>query len=300
MNAFPPARQRGLTVHLVVMIVLSLAAATAFWLAFNTPVGLLFALYLVLFLAMVIPVPILAYRFYALTRANYQLDRNILRLTWGLRVEDIPVADVEWIRPVKGLLAPLSLPLFRLPGGILGVTRQWDIGEVEFLASATDTLLLVATPRRVYAISPEDPNRFAAAFQKVIEMGSLQRGESHSQYPSFVIAIAWENLWVRYLWLTGLFLNIGALVWVSVLIPTAQQVPLGFGPDGAPLEVVPAARLILLPFLSAVLFSAGWLLGLFFYRRPDQRVQSISLWSSSTLMSLGFLIAIFFILTTPH
>lgn len=300
MNAFPPPRQRGFIIHLALIVVFSLAAVSMFWLLFQTPVGLFFALYLVLFLLAVIPVPILAYRAYALTRGNYLLDRNILRLTWGLRVEDIPVADVEWIRPVQGLLAPLTLPLLRLPGSILGVTRQWDIGDVEFLASEKTTLLLVATHRRVYAISPEDPARFAAAFQKVIEMGSLQRGESRSQFPSFLVGIAWENPVARYLWLAGLFLNIGSLVWVSVIAPGAQSVPFGFGPDGSPLEVGPAVQLILLPMLSAVLFVIGWLLGLFFYRRTDQQIHALAVWASSTLTSFGFLVAIFFLLTTPR
>lgn len=299
MNEFPPPRQRGFFIHLVLIGVLSLVAVAAFWLVFQTPVGLTFAIYVVLFLASVIPAPILAYRAYALTRANYELDRNTLRLTWGLRSEEIPISEVEWLRPVQGLLAPLSLPLFRLPGGILGVTRQPDIGEVEFLASEAGTLILVATPRRVYAISPENPAAFAAAFQKTIEMGSLTPGKSSSEYPSFVVGQAWESLLVRYLWLAGLFLNIGSLVWLSLLIPSNRLVPFGFGPGGAPLQAVPVAQLILLPFLSAVLFTAGWLLGLFFYRRAEQRILSLTVWASGALSSFLFLFAIFFIVTTP-
>lgn len=299
MNEFPPPRQRGLVIHIVLIALLSVVAVISFWLVFQTPVGIDFALYAVLFLASVIPLPILAYRAYALARANYQLDRNTLRLMWGLRVEEIPVSEVEWLRPVQGLVAPLSLPFFRLPGSILGVTRQPDIGEVEFLASEADTLLLVATPRRVFAISPENPAAFAAAFQKIIEMGSLTPGKSRSEFPSFVVGRAWESALVRYLWLAGLFLNIGSLVWVSVLIPSARQIPLGFGSGGVPLEAVPAAQLILLPFLSIVLFVAGWLLGVFFYRRADQRVLSLTLWASSSLTALFFLAAIYFIVTTP-
>ncbi len=299
MNAFPPDRQRGLLIHLILIGVLSLMSVSTFWLVFQTPVGVSFAIDVILFLASVIPVPILAYRAYALTRANYELDRNTLRLIWGLRVEEIPVSEVEWLRPVQGLIAPLSLPLFRLPGSILGVTRQPDIGEVEFLAAETATMILVATPKRVYAISPADQAGFAAAFQKVIEMGSLTPGRSHSEFPSFVVAKAWESSLVRYLWLAGLFLNLGGLIWVSILIQTTQGVPLGFGPGGAPLQVVPAAQLILLPLLSAVLFTAGWLLGLFFYRRADQQVLALTVWFSSALSAVLFLFAIFFIISAP-
>src|SRR5512137_1790452 len=126
MNEFPPPRQRGLVIHIVLAILLGAISGLALWLTFQTPVGLLFAVYVLLFFATAIPTPFLAYRAYALTRANYFLDRNTLRLVWGLRAEDIPVTDVEWIRPVAGLLAPINLPWFRLPGGILGMTRQPD------------------------------------------------------------------------------------------------------------------------------------------------------------------------------
>lgn len=299
MNDFPPPRQRGLVIHIALITLLVITAGVSFWQVFQTPVGMAFAIYVVLFLASAIPLPVLAYRLYALGRANYQLDRNTLRLMWGMRVEEIPVSEIEWLRPVQGLVAPLALPLFRLPGSILGLTRQADIGEVEFMASESDSLLLVATPRRVYAISPENPAAFAAAFQKIIEMGSLTPGKGRSEFPSFVVGRAWESAWVRFLWLAGLALNVASLVWVSALIPTSQQVPLGFGSGGAPLEAVPAAQLILLPLLSIVLFAIGWLAGVFFYRRADQQVLSLTLWASSALASLFFLLAIYFIVTTP-
>ena len=299
MKEFPPPRQRGLVIHIAIAMVLGSLSALALWLTFQTPVGILFTFYVLLFFATAIPTPILAYRAYALTRANYLLDRNSLRLIWGLRVEEIPVRDVEWMRPVTGLLAPISLPWFRLPGGILGVTRQPDIGRVEFLASESSTLLLVATARQIFAISPEDPAGFVAAFQKTTELGSLQPAQGQSQYPSFVVTRAWDSLVVRFIWLAGSFLNIGLLAWVSTLITTVQRVPLGFGPSGLPLEPVASAQLILLPFLSAIVFVVGWLAGLFFYRKPEQQALALAVWAASTLTALLFLIAVFALITAP-
>jgi hypothetical protein len=299
MNEFPPPRQRGLVIHIALAILLGSLSGLALWLTFHTQVGLLFAFYILLFFATAIPTPILSYRAYALTRANYLLDRNSLRLMWGLRVEDIPVTDVEWIRPVAGLLAPINLPWFRLPGGILGVTRQPDIGRVEFLASEAGTLLLVATAKQIFAISPENPTAFAAAFQKITEMGSLQPAQGRSQYPSFVVVRAWDNAVARFMWLAGIFLNIGLLVWVSTLISTVKRVPLGFGPSGLPLEAVATAQLILLPFLSVLIFIVSWLAGLVFYRKSEQQVLALAVWASSTLTALLFLIAVYFLVTTP-
>jgi len=299
MNEFPPARQRGLVIHLIVILILGAISLTMFWFVFQTPVGLVFTIDILVALATFIPLPILAYRAYALTRGNYFLDRDNLRLVWGLRVEEIPVANVEWVRPVAALPVPLALPWFRLPGGLLGRSHHPDLGNIEFLASETRTLLLVATARRIYAISPADPAAFIVAFQRAIEMGSLARVEAHSQYPSFVVAVAWENVIVRYLWLAGVFLNVGLLIWVTVLAPGLQRIPLGFTPAGTPQEAVSGAQLILLPILSAILFVIGWLGGLFFYRRPDQRVLALAVWASNVVCALFFLLAVFFLITTP-
>ncbi len=299
MTEFPPARQRGLAVHFILASLLSLVSFVALWLTFQTEVGFLFAIYVLIFVATAVPVPILAYRAYALTRANYFLDRNTLRLVWGLRIEDIPVTDVEWIRPLEGLLAPVGLPWFRLPGGILGVSRQPDIGKVEFLASEAKAIVLVSTARQIFAISPEDPGAFLAAFQKITEMGSLQSIQGHSQFPSFVAVRAWDDLLARYLWLTGIFLNVGLLVWVTVFIPSLKRVSLGFGPTGAAITPVSGAQLILLPLLSALLFTIGWLSGLFFYRKDEQRALALIVWASGVVSALFFLVAVFFILTTP-
>ncbi|MEI7525742.1 MAG: PH domain-containing protein [Chloroflexota bacterium] len=299
MNEFPPARQRGLILHIGLAIGISLVSILAFYLTFHTPVGLFFTLYVLVFVVTAISIPILGYRAYALTRANYLIDRNTLRLIWGLRLEDIPVNEVEWIRPVKGLLAPLNLPWFRLPGGILGVTRQLDIGKVEFLASDTDNLVLVATASLIYAISPKNPAAFMAAFQKSIEMGSLNTLRGQSQYPSFMVTMAWQEPIVRFLWLVGAFLNAGLLVWVTVLIPSLAKVSLGFDANGIPLEAVPGTQLILLPILSSFLFAFGLLTGLFFYRKPELSILALTLWVSGVLSSLFFLIAVFFILNTP-
>jgi hypothetical protein len=299
MNEFPPTRQRGLVIHIALTSVLSLVSFFALWLTFQTEVGLFFAIYVLIFVATAIPIPILGYRTYALTRANYYLDRNILRLVWGLRVEDIPVTDVEWIRPLAGLMAPVSLPWFSLPGSILGITRQPDMGKVEFLASDVKTIVLVATARQIFAISPENPSAFSTAFQKTIEMGSLQPTQGLSQYPSFVATRAWEDPLARYLWLAGIFLNVGLLVWVTIMVPSLKRISLGFGPTAAPLTPIPGAQLILLPLLSGLLFIIGWLIGLFFYRKPEQRVLALVLWGSGAVMSLFFLVAVFFILSTP-
>ena len=203
------------------------------------------------------PLPILAYRAYALFRAQYVLNRDSLELRWGLRDESIPLMDIEWVRPVDDLTSPLNAPSSALPGAVLGLRRHRDLGIVEFMASERKKLLLVATARRVYAISPADPAEFTQTFSRAVELGSLSTSAPKSVYPSFVLAEAWRSGLVRYLWLAALFLNIGLIVWTSLLIPSLSRVTFAFGPDRSG-SAVPSTQLVILPLLSAFLTLAGW------------------------------------------
>jgi hypothetical protein len=214
-------------------------------------------------------------------------------------VEDIPLTDIEWIRPADDLTHPLSLPSFSMPGALLGVRRHEDLGIVEFLASDKKNLLLVATAKRVFAISPENPAALAQTFARATELGSLTPAEAKSVYPSFVITQAWESGLVRYLWLSGILLNLGLFVWVSLIIPSTPRVALGLRFAQGALEAVPSTQLILLPIASLLLFIAGWLAGLYFYRWDKERALAFIVWGSGTLTSLLFLIAVMFVVTTP-
>jgi hypothetical protein len=297
MHEFPPPRQRGLLLHGFMILILLSLLAFALWELFQATVGPSFTVYIVVALGAFISLPFLGYRAFALWKANYTLDRDNLRLEWGLRGEDIPVSDVEWVRSSRDLATPLLLPRVRMPGAVLGSRRHPDLGDVEFLASDSGRLLLIATARQVYAISPADAAGFVSSFQHAIEQGSLVPGTGHSQYPTFVLSLAWDNMLARYLWLTGLFLNIGLLAWVTVLIPSLETVALGFTSTGVPL-VVPGIQLIILPILSVLLYVTGFIAGLYFFRWEEYRILAFILWGTGAFSSLLFLISVLILLNT--
>jgi hypothetical protein len=188
--------------------------------------------------------------------------------------------------------------MVRMPGAVLGTRRHPDLGDVEFLASDSGKLLLVATARQVFAISPADAAGFINSFQHAIEQGSLAPGTSHSQYPSFVLSLAWDNLLARYFWLAGLFLNIGLLAWVTAAIPGMDTVALGFSPTGEPL-VVPAVQLILLPIMSLLLYVTGFIAGLYFFRWEEYKTLAFILWGAGAFSSLLFLVSVLVLVNTP-
>ncbi|MGZ9165641.1 MAG: PH domain-containing protein [Anaerolineales bacterium] len=296
---FPPSKRSGLIIHGIIIIVLVAASAWGFLNLTRTQMGPIFVTYLLIGILAFAPIPFLVYRAYALLRADYYIDRDSLAMLWGLRVEDIPLTDVEWVRPATDLSHPLSLPRFRLPGAILGTRRHTDLGLVEFIASDSRNMILIATAKRIFAISPKDANSLIRTFARATEMGSLLPAEPKSVYPSFILAQAWESPLVRFMWVSGLILNIGLVIWVGLLIPSLGQISLGFSPFGAPLEPAPSIRLILLPLLSGLLFIAGWGMGLYFYRWDMQRMLANIIWISGALSALLFLIAVLFIVTAP-
>ena len=296
---FPPAKQLGLLLHAILILLLAGGTVWGFANLTDAQMGPTFVTYLLVGVLAFAPIPFLGYRAYALFKADYYIDRDSLAILWGLRVEDIPLTDIEWVRPATDLTNPLSLPRLRLPGAVLGTRRHPDLGAVEFIASSAKNLILIATSKHVFAISPRDAAALVRTFARATELGSLTPTEAKSVYPSFVITQAWESPIARFLWMTGFLLNLGLVGWVGFLIPSLPQVPFGFDAFGIPNETVPSVRLILLPLLSGLLFITGLLTGLYLYRWDRERPLAFMIWLSSTLSALLFLLAVTFLVTTP-
>jgi hypothetical protein len=296
---FPPARSRGRTLHIILIGVLTVLVVLFSVLASRQPISLAFTLFVLLDVLFFIPIPVLVYRLYSLSRGNYSLDRDQLTLSWGLRLEQIPISDIEWVRPLSALARPFPMPFLRLPGSVLGLRHHPDLGPIEFLASDEKSLLLVATSRQIFAISPEATLNFLQETQHAIEMGSLSQAISKSVYPSFVVAQAWDSLLARYLWLAGFFINVGLLAWVSLMVPALGRISLGFLPSGAARPSSPGLYLILLPIVSIFFYLVGWVCGLMIYRSEERRPMALIVWASGVVSSLLFLLAVLFIVITP-
>jgi hypothetical protein len=174
---FPPPKRQGLILHGVILFVLIVITIIGFINLSSVEVGPNFLIWLLVSIFAFSPIPLFAYRMYSLWRADYFIDRDSLAIHWGLRVEDIPLNDIEWIRPADDLTNPLTLPSLSLPGGILGMRRHPDLSTVEFLAADRKKLLLVATAKKIFAISPDDPASLTQTFARATELGSLAPGE---------------------------------------------------------------------------------------------------------------------------
>lgn len=292
---FQPERRAGLIALLAVMAVILAAAVIGIYRASLADIGPAFVFYLLPVLVALALLPALAYRAYALRGAGYVLEREGLHLRWGLRLEDIPIAQIDWVRPVGELNAPPPLPPLRLPGSILGV-RRWAGVEIEYLAADIRRLVLVATPARIYAISPANPETFLLAYERCIEMGSLTPIEARSVYPAFLLGRVWSSPWARALLGASVLLSLALTLWVSIVIPLRAEITLGSRP-GFPGDAVPAVRLLLLPVLNLLFIAVDFVGGLFFFRRSETQALAYLLWGAAALTPLLFLVAVFFILS---
>jgi hypothetical protein len=288
---FSPPRRRGLIIHAAIAAFSMVGGGTSLFLAFDQPGGRFFTYWVVLSLIFLIPLPVILYRGYALYRALYTLERDGLRLRWGLRTEDIPLPNIEWIRPVKEMGFHIPLPLLNLPGGILGSRHVEGLGQIEFLAAEQDGMLLIATPGKIYAISPTSPNDFMRAYQMVSEMGSLTPIDSRSGATIQFISHAWKDRFLRTLFIASLWLTILLFILVNVYIPQRSAISLGFNTNGSLIPPGPSEQLLLLPILASFTFVFDLATSLFFYRRLEQRPVAYLISASSVITPLLLIIA---------
>lgn len=280
----------GLSAILFAMVVLGLQATA------RAEIGAIFLLTLLPTVFAMVLLPILLYRAYALWTATYTIERDGLRLQWGLRVEEIPMKAIRWVSPSRSYAGPLPLPWPRLDGAVLGVRQLQKEQTIEFLSASSQGLILIGTDERVFAISPLRTDEFLSAYRHETELGSFADRPARSVRPAAILSNFWPDTRARSLVL-GLFaLNLALLLWVSLSIPAHPTIPFRFSAAGNPTEFAPGVRLLLLPVISILIGTVDFLLGLFFYRRVETQIVAYMLWATGLATSVLFLGAVYFIL----
>ena len=286
-NDYHPPRQTGIFLQGGLLLLFGSAGGYFFFLAVQEPSGIGFLFNMLISLALLAPLPLLAYRLYALLSATYILRRDGLLIRWGLRREDIPLRRIEWMRPAVELGFRLPLPWLRWPGAVVGSRKVPELGDVEFLSADLSHMILVATPEKVYAISPADLKTFMAQFRRINEMGSLTPLEAQSVYPRLLFGNVWEDRLARWLILGSFGIGLALLAVVGFAVPGLETIA-WIGTS----EPAPAERLLLLPILEGIFWLVNLVLGIFLYRQGgDLRIGAYFLWGSGALTGLLFVVA---------
>ncbi len=292
---FKPPRRRGFILHFGALL-FNLAVVGFFILqAVMQQQRSFFILYLVAGMFFFLPIPVLAYRLFALLRSKYTVDREGIGIQWGLREVLLPIANIEWVRLASDLAFELPLPPFSVQGAVLGLRFHRDLGQIEFIASSASDLLLIAAQDRIYAISPKDVRGFQKAFAHSAELGSIAPISVKSTSSNFLISALLKDKFIRTMLLIGIALTISLLIATSFIIPSRSTIPLGFDPTGLVNEGSSSERLLLLPVLSLLMMVLDFILGAYLYRKDGYRIASYLSFASSVIMPISFLGIIVFI-----
>ena len=110
-----PPTQRGVIIHLGILLIILAASGYMLWLAIFQQIRGVFLLYLITSVLVFLPFPFFLYRLISLLKAKYTISRDGVSIQWGLRTEDIPITEIEWMRLPDDLATKLPCLLYTSP-----------------------------------------------------------------------------------------------------------------------------------------------------------------------------------------
>jgi hypothetical protein len=230
---------------------------------------------------------LILYRLYGLFTARYSVDRNGLRIRWGLAYDDIPIHQLVRVEPAGaiGLKQPPP-PGFWWPGLVIGKRHVEGLGEVEYFAARGPSgLLVVQSGDRFLAISPPDADAFVKAVTDSLRMGALQTNEEVIARPNFALTRLGADRFALLLVILGGLLPIAMFVYLLLIVGGIPgQVAFGFDTTGAIDTYAPPGRLLLLPMISGASWFVNLFFGLWMYRTNANRPLAYALWAGAILM----------------
>jgi len=284
---FPPDKRKGLILLVGICILLILGIIYLFFNAASAVARSEFQVQVIMGLALIIVLVYFLFRTYSIYTMNYNLGRDGLVLKWGWRREDIPLNSIEWVRPANEMGFHIPKPWLILPGSFLGTRRVEGLGQVEYVATQSEKLVLVAVENKVFIISPDEPKAFMSTYTVINELGSLDPIEAQSVRPKALFLSIWNDLIARWMIIAGILSFVMLFIITTIKAQSVSMIS-WFGGDGAPSE-----RLYLLPILSGLIWAGDLVTGIFMYRRSSKnRLASYFLWAASILTSVLFIVSL--------
>lgn len=293
-RSFRPARQTGIILHSVLLLIFAAGATALLMLALAQKTRGFFILYLIASIVIFAPFPVILYRLFSLLRAKYNIDRDGFHIQWGLRTEDIPMDEIEWMRMASDMTYEIPKPRFSMPGAILGTLQMEDLGLLEYLSSSGKNMILIACRQRVLVVSPNDVNGFQRSFRRYAEMGSITPIQAQSSNAEFLATSLLKDKYARAFTLGGLILSLILLIAVSFIIPNRETITMGFNPTAETIEEAPSERLLLLPVATLFMLIADVGMGSYLYRKKGYRTASYMALASSLILPISFLLILIF------
>ena len=293
---FYPRRTPGLVFHVLSLGLLLIGGGYALWQAVNAQVGTTFIYYLIPAGAAILIAGQFLFSLYGLWTGTYTLDRDGVRLRWGLRSEDIPGNDILWVASERDAPFRLRYPIVRWLGSVVGARRLADGRRLEFMADRGRGLTLIATQNVIYIVSPEKTQEFLTIFGNIAEQGVIAPLEARSEGSIALLARFWSDLPARFLAITAAVLALILVVATALLVGSRDTIVLHAGPLRMEPAVLPAVRLMLLPVLNTLFTAVDLVLGILFYRSAHIRPLAYIMWTAAVVSGVLFSMAVIYTL----
>lgn len=285
-DAFTPSKQLGTIVLASLLVILAGAMLFLLVTGSRVPQDATSGSRISLGFGLLIPIIYLLNRLYELLTLQYELSRSALGLRWGLRQETIPLEMVKWVRLATDFNNRLPLPFSALPGCVIGHRAINGLGSARFLATERQNLVIIALAEQAVVISPNEPAAFVQQYERIYELGSLEKVPFKSTDVGTLWRLVWADRTARGLILLGGFTTV--LLWAVVLGLGARYPQVTW----VTLESVPASQLLLLAILGSFTWAIDLILGLLLYLL--QRISPVMvycLWGMAALSSVLLMLA---------
>jgi hypothetical protein len=284
---FIPPRRLGIVIGGLQLVVAMAAVVVGVYQLATAPISAWVILWVTLPLIGVPFMFLVSYRLYGLLTSRYRLNRDGFYLTWGMAVEQIPLAAITSIQPATEMVPNLK-PSRGLwwQGCVVGRQEITGAGMIEFFATTgPQGMVIISAGDQMIAISPPNLENFQQVFIDATRMGSLERIPTFSQRPDFIFAHLWADTVARVLILIGLALPLLLLGYLAVRVPELPPLlPFGYEPSGAPGLLAPPGRLLLLPMISGLCWLVDLVVGVWLYRRIENRPLALAMWAVAVVV----------------
>jgi hypothetical protein len=237
---------------------------------------------------------VLAYQTASWLTLRYRLDRNGIIVSWLGAEQIIPIRNIQRIVPGRqfGGIVVRRRGL-HWPGHERGNGLVPGIGRTRFLATRPlEEQLLLVTPGRAFAISPDDPEGFLSAFESRQELGPNRLLEQTVRRARWLTWPLWTDQTAWTLLGAAVVVNLGLFGYLCVRFPGLDfQLPLHFNSLGQADRIGTKMELFALPIIGLIILGTNVGLGLILYRR--ERAGSYLLWGAAAAVQALFWLAAF-------
>jgi len=231
---------------------------------------------------------------YACARLGYVVATNEMVIRWGPVSHRLPLTSIKAITQGRGEQRPRISGIGWL-GYHVGRGEVDGLGRVLFFSThrVPEELVYIETADLVYAISPQDPARFAAALEKARKgaaKGGTNAGDPVVQRSVIAAHPIWSDRTAQWLGLTAVLLNAALWGYVLATYPDLHnEITIEFPPIGDITTLQSRDEILQIPATASALLGANLVAALVFHQK--ERAATYLLLSGAIFFQVVFWIA---------